>query len=311
MSELAYNANGESFDVPATVTGWRVRRMKPRGAPELVYGPEGRPLIVPVETTIDELRDAVGSSGKYRLDPVNDDGKGVELVPPAYVQVVRATRNGESVAMQTVTHSDDTVREAMRLNTDLAKSIIDQFPAMMMSAAELLRAADGAGLPARQPLRTQVQSATDDDEDDDAPAGATNGSMVLEMINQFAPLVIGFLAPKLGGAFMAPKALAKPAASEPIAATVARVSEAAPPASPTTTRQAVATDLSNTDPATLAKVMAVQAQLSPGELARVQQLASQLSQADLQAFFAQLGPLSVSEALSKVRSLIGTMENVS
>ena len=35
MSELAFNANGEAFDLPASVTGWRVRRMKPRGAPVL------------------------------------------------------------------------------------------------------------------------------------------------------------------------------------------------------------------------------------------------------------------------------------
>ena len=48
MSELAFNANGDTFDIPATVTGWRVRRMKPRGAPELVYGRDGRPLTVPV-----------------------------------------------------------------------------------------------------------------------------------------------------------------------------------------------------------------------------------------------------------------------
>jgi hypothetical protein len=32
MSELAFNANGEAFEIPANVTGWRVRRMKPRGA---------------------------------------------------------------------------------------------------------------------------------------------------------------------------------------------------------------------------------------------------------------------------------------
>src|SRR5947208_11051089 len=98
MSELAFNANGEAFDLPASVTGWRVRRMKPRGAPELVYGTDGRPLTVPIESTIDELRDAVGTAGKYRLDPVNDDGKCVEDVPPAYVQVVRAPRNAEPIA---------------------------------------------------------------------------------------------------------------------------------------------------------------------------------------------------------------------
>jgi len=30
MSELAFDANGESFEVPANVAAWRVRRMKPR-----------------------------------------------------------------------------------------------------------------------------------------------------------------------------------------------------------------------------------------------------------------------------------------
>ena len=28
MSELAFNINGEAFDLPATATGWRVRRMR-------------------------------------------------------------------------------------------------------------------------------------------------------------------------------------------------------------------------------------------------------------------------------------------
>ncbi len=49
MSELAFNQNGDLFDVPAVVTGWRVRRLKPRGAPELVYGKDGRPLTIPIE----------------------------------------------------------------------------------------------------------------------------------------------------------------------------------------------------------------------------------------------------------------------
>jgi hypothetical protein len=38
-----------------------VRRMKPRGAPELVYGRDGRPLTVPIEAEIEDLREAVGA----------------------------------------------------------------------------------------------------------------------------------------------------------------------------------------------------------------------------------------------------------
>ena len=36
MSELAFNVNGDTFEVPPSVVEWRVRRMKTRGAPEPV-----------------------------------------------------------------------------------------------------------------------------------------------------------------------------------------------------------------------------------------------------------------------------------
>src|SRR5438094_76951 len=97
MSELAFNQNGDPFDVSAGVTGWRVRRMKPRGAPELVYGKDGRPLVLPVEGDMDDLREAVVQLGRYRLDPVNEDNKIIESIPAAYVQVVRAERNAAPV----------------------------------------------------------------------------------------------------------------------------------------------------------------------------------------------------------------------
>ena len=99
--------------------------MKPRGAPELGYGHDGRPLTVGIEVDIDELREAVGTAGKYRIDPINDDRKCVEGVPPAYVQVVKPERNSAESAIALVAPSggDDAIREAMRLNTELAKSV--------------------------------------------------------------------------------------------------------------------------------------------------------------------------------------------
>ena len=67
------------------MTAWRVRRLKPRGAPELVYSRDGRPLTLPIEADLDDLHEAVTEAGKYRLDPIEDDGKVVENVPPAYI----------------------------------------------------------------------------------------------------------------------------------------------------------------------------------------------------------------------------------
>lgn len=96
MSELAFTVNGDTFEVPNTVTAWRVRRLKPRGAPELVYARDGRPLTLPIEADLDDLHAAVTASGKYRLDPIGDDGKGVENVPAAYIQVTKGERNAAS-----------------------------------------------------------------------------------------------------------------------------------------------------------------------------------------------------------------------
>ncbi len=150
MSELAFNVHGENFEVPAVVRGWRVRRLKPRGAPELVYGRDGLPLTLAIDSDIADLREAVdGVVGRYRLDPVNDDGKHVETAPAAYIQVVKAEQPEEPAPR--VPTKDDVLREAMRLNTELARAVVDRFPEMMKAAAEVLRAADGAGMPSRRP----------------------------------------------------------------------------------------------------------------------------------------------------------------
>jgi hypothetical protein len=38
MSDLAHNLSGETFEVPGAAVGWRVRKLKAKGAPEVVYG---------------------------------------------------------------------------------------------------------------------------------------------------------------------------------------------------------------------------------------------------------------------------------
>lgn len=57
MFELA---SRENFELPATVTGWRVRRLEPAGAPELASGP------VAVETIRGTGRHAARSAARPR-----------------------------------------------------------------------------------------------------------------------------------------------------------------------------------------------------------------------------------------------------
>lgn len=305
MSELAFNANGEAFEVPANVSGWRVRRMKPRGAPELVYGEDGRPLVVAIEATIDDLRDAVGTAGKYRLDPVNDDGKCVDSVPPAYVQVTRQARSAETAIATPATTSDDTIREAMRMNTELARSVIERFPEMMSAAAELLRAADGAGLPRREPreLPEQVEEDDDDEEEIAAPASSPGFEFLNTLIAQIVPIVVSGIAskglPKLDGVLDWRKA----APAQGSKATVIEVDEndeddADEPEAPTESA------LPPLGPQQMAHFLAIQTSLKPEEAALARQLAAGLTPAEMRAWLADLSSLSVPDAVAKIRTLL-------
>lgn len=310
MSELAFNQNGDLFDVPAVVTGWRVRRLKPRGAPELVYGRDGRPLTIPIEADMSELRHAVGGMlGKYRLDPIDEDGKLVDGTQPAYVQVVKAEQPTEAVATATPRDEGDSVlREAMRLNTELAKSIVDRFPEMMQSAAELLRAADGAGLPARQPRAIEIDE--EEDEDETADARDSRGDALNALVAQVVPMLVTALCGgKLDLASLMDWRKAQP--QGPCAKPAPRVTKGLPSVAaakestvPASEAAATETAMPAIDPQTMAHVVAIQSALTAEEVALVQTVAKDLSPAELRAWFEELSALSVPDAVAKIRALV-------
>ena len=150
MSDLAYNLAGEPFEVPNVAGGWRVRKLKPKGAPEVVYGREGIPLILPIDADMDALRHEARTEGRYRLDPVDEHNRMIPNAPAAYVCIHANESAAEPppTARPVSPSMDHAVIEAMRLNSELARSIVDKFPLMLESAAALVRAADGAGMPA-------------------------------------------------------------------------------------------------------------------------------------------------------------------
>jgi hypothetical protein len=305
MSDLAFNINGESFELPATASGWRVRRMKQRGAPEVVYGRDGVPLVIPIESDLDELRRNIDAPGRFRLDAVDERGRSIEDVPAAYVQVSSVVEPPAPHAPQTAmvpTHGPDSVvAEAMRLNTDLARSIIDRFPDMMSAAAELLRAADGAGLPRREPR------AVEEDELDDEEAPQTS-SPTFELINnlvaQVIPLVMtGFMGKKIniGSALDWRKAAAEGQQKRDHAP---RADVAAAPDDEPTEPAPSAQAMPPLDAQTMAHFIAVQSQLKPEEAALAKQLAAELSPAELRAWFDELSKLEIPQAVQKIRVLL-------
>jgi hypothetical protein len=359
MSELAFNLNGEPFDLPLTATGWRVRKFKSKGAPEVVYGREGTPLVLPIDADMADLRREARSEGRYRLDAIDESNRPIAGAPPAYVcihpsEVAPAPSAPEPapVRNQPPPGPDYAVIEAMRVNSDLARTVITQFPQMLESAAVLLRAADAAGM-ADRPPRPFTLVAADDVADDDeaepeAPArpGGVMGflGMLLEKVSP--EIVTAILTGKLRvpgglGAMLDGRRAATASADAETQARSTPGVEPAPgrrvpaPASSRATRagRAPATtpnvavpgmvvsraesapatpppdlpeNLPTIDQADMAHFTNILKALSVREAMYAQALAGELSPSELRAWIAELKQLSVSEAVAKIRAVLGT-----
>ena len=287
MSELAFNVNGEPFEMPGAATGWRVRRMKHKGAPEVVYGRDGVPLVLPVDADLDDLRREVGEvPGRYRVDPV----EGHRPIPGASAGYVFVHEGDMPVAASEHAlgpASDSVVIEAMRMNAEIARAVVDRFPQMLEAAATLLRAADGAGLPARASREIDdTDDADEPEEEEPAPPRADFSALVA----QLAPMLVAAFA---GGGAKLPsiaemldwrKAAASAKADKPAPAPVAT-----PPALPG---------------GAMDRVAEVLGQLTPDERALAMAMARELSAEERLAWFAELAPLSVPDAVARVRSLL-------
>src|SRR5690242_21189245 len=119
MSELAYNLNGEPFELPPAAVGWRVRKLKAKGAPEVVYGRDGIPLILSIDADMEDLRREARTDGKYRLDVIDEQSRPIAGCPAGYVCVFEGanavTAEPVSVAKPApvVTTADQALVEAM------------------------------------------------------------------------------------------------------------------------------------------------------------------------------------------------------
>jgi hypothetical protein len=324
MSELAYDLNGEPIALPASAHWWRVRRFRNpgmRGAPEVVTDRDGAPLVLPIDAVFTDFREEVdGAAGRYRLDPLDERRKVVPDVPAAYVTLSETAR---TTAVAAHDDRDAVIRELVRAQADMVKTMSERFAGVMHAAADLLRAADGAGLPARPPMA--VVEAGDDEEEASQPAlapaaaaPAPGGFDLNTLVAQVVPMVVmklmdGKLAmPKLSEILDWRKAVPKPAATgEPRRAPETTVDVAHPM---DTTRDGAlpaadgASDddatLPPLDPSAMAHFLAIQSALAPREAALAREVAKDLTPAQLRSWFAELSALSVPDAVAKIRGLL-------
>jgi hypothetical protein len=191
MSELAFDEDGQHFQVPVTVTRWRIRRFNNPGRPggaQVVYGDDGLPLFLDVDTTAEEFRDTVGGvPGRYRLDGADAHARIVDGVPPAYLMI-----NGPTTASGGAGYggagyggagyggaghsgppansaTEYALVEMARVNGEAFKVVADKFGNICDALSNVVRAVDAAGLPRRAPLGPLLVDHVDqgDDEDDE------------------------------------------------------------------------------------------------------------------------------------------------
>jgi hypothetical protein len=228
MSELAFDLDGEPFAFSRKTHKLRVRRFRNpglRGAPEVVHDPQGGQLYVPAACTYLEFRKLVGSlPGRYRLDQCDEAGAVIEDEPPAYVTISEARNAGHGDGADALA----VIRDMAAINTDALKALAQGYASCMSATAEILRAADGAGLPRREPRKAEREESEDgvvyvvDDQDDDDDEREPSASEKLwNLVEPIAPMVkeaLPALAAWLVAQFMrtqgAAAAAAGPAASD-------------------------------------------------------------------------------------------------
>lgn len=346
--ELALTATGDRFTPSEHATDFRVKELKARGAPGTKYFQDGRVMTVPINATLDELRDIVGQAGRYRLDQVDGDGKLIEGAQSAYIvlgqlgksepapEPARGRDEGTTsndlmrdilqlnaelarqVARPVTTTTDALLLDVVRMNTSMANAVIERFATMMDSGAGVIAAADGAGMPAREPREFEA----DDGESDDAakrgptPAQPSTLTIIAPMVTEIVTNVVDKL---MNRSAPAASARASTTSVAPVAPAVvpapvtvaAPASAAAPAAAGSTATSAPTPDTPKTaqalpplDPMTMVKMYAIQSQLTKEEADLAKALGAELSPSELHAWAAELTALPVPDAVAKIRSVI-------
>ncbi|MBK9032057.1 MAG: hypothetical protein IPL61_12160 [Myxococcales bacterium] len=330
MSELHYDADGEPAKLPAAAEEFRVRRFrKPgeRGACEIVHGADGAPLYVAVDTTYNEFRTLVdGVAGRYRLDPVDGTRAVCRDAVPMYVTIDPARRNGGGQGEEASGMVRELMRanvEMMRANVEMTKHVTERLAGIMSATSEILRAADGANLPRREPLPPLPVTEVDDQEDeDDDDQDAVNPLAIAlaHLLEQATPMLGTYMAERMARERRAQAAASAPAAASPAPAPApaAPSSEPAAPAPATATPAAPTSDASASadlrnaappppaapTPEQIQHLFAVRAKLSPDEQRVVMAAIPRMDPIARAEWMTTMCALPVDDAAELVRSMM-------
>lgn len=121
---LAADGHGNPLHIPDEAVAWRVRRHT-GGRPRMVLAADRRPLLLPLDTTEEDLNDILGP-GSYRLDAVDEEGEVLDCVVCTAVGDVEPERPVMGTSSQPVAppRASD-LRVVLEANVQMARSLSD------------------------------------------------------------------------------------------------------------------------------------------------------------------------------------------
>jgi hypothetical protein len=125
---LANDAQGNPLDVPAEAVAWRLRKLaRKAGRPKVLFDAEtGRPMELPLETRFEDFADSVNESGRYRLEPVDANGR----IIPGCVAITEVVADPGQEEPSPPRDTVEALPELVRLVAQLVKSNAQVMKAM-------------------------------------------------------------------------------------------------------------------------------------------------------------------------------------
>lgn len=193
MNELAQNLQGARIEThPQTreLAIYKFRTPGGPGAPGKVVGPNRMHLHVPPTTPIEDFQRLVNHvAGRYKMIQVDEQRRPILGAEAFYLDIMDTEpARGEG------DDQGDVLRELVRANSRMVEVVADRFAGMMDSAARLISAADGAGLPAREPMLAtavaqQVAAPTPPPAEEAPPPASPLQTMIATTLGQAGPLI--------------------------------------------------------------------------------------------------------------------------
>ena len=344
---LARDQYGNLLELPDGTSAWRVSRHT-GGRPRAVVSPDGQPLRLPLDTTIDALAEMCGAD-TYRVYAIDEFGNLLGHVSTVEAGVEKPSESELPMFRNAGPPTPGTdLRFALEAITHMARTNSEAMRAIAESQADWVKAIAAAkGLPRNVafPPPPPPPDEDDDEEEADEPGPAKKGGVdaFLEAVSPYVPGMMSAWqvkgAKKTGSAETKNSVahfarirlalvgkerdyldilLADEQAGDAIASELAQksVDEAAAWIRATMNRQPVKTPVAKAptnlmnDPLVVKKVQAISLLLAPDERARLMKLAPRMMNSpDALEIIEKLVPLSDKDAAEWLRSHLAEIES--